>query len=294
MNKKAAEPAIVSNKSFQASPAVNLYHYDISSALQTTLEFEELISIFCNKIQDTISHNSLEYVNAEFGLAFKRGIIGRHSCSYALQIEEQQLGVLKLTRSQRFSKHELESLEGLLCCLIYPLRNATLFRQALQTAYTDPLTQTYNRSAFSDMLSREMQRANRSGSYLSLIFVDVDYFKSVNDSHGHACGDLALAAVATKIKDGIRGCDMVFRYGGEEFVVLLANTNRESAALIAERIRAYIESHVIAYGLATLSLTASLGVSSSEQDQDMETLIQRADSAMYQAKQLGRNRVCLG
>lgn len=294
MIKNTSDLAIVSNKSLQAAPAVNLHHYDISSALQTSLEFDELIAIFCNKIQTLIPHNSVEYVNAEFCLTFNRGLVGRHSCSYALQIEEQQLGKLKLTRSQRFAKRELEILESLLCCLIYPLRNASLLRQALQKAHTDPLTEIHNRSAFNDMLSREIQRANRNDSCLSLIFVDIDYFKSINDIHGHDCGDFALTAVAGKIKESVRGCDMVFRYGGEEFVVLLPETGHTEAALVAERIRYCIESHIIAYDMATLNLTVSLGISSTESEQDMDALVKRADRAMYKAKQLGRNRICIG
>ena len=293
MKEKAAELAIVSNKSFEASTAVNLHHYDISSALQTTLEFNELIAIFCNKIQATLPHNSVEYVNEEFNLEFKRGVIGRHSCSYALKVEEQQLGALKLTRSQRFSKDELKMLESLLCCLIYPLRNATLFHQALQMAFTDPLTKTHNRAAFNDTLLREINRASRGDQNLSLIFVDIDHFKLINDEHGHDCGDLALASVASWVKNSVRGCDTVFRYGGEEFVIILADTNQTDAAIIAERVRSSIESHTLAYGMDILNITASLGLSSLQKNDTPESLIKRADTAMYQAKQSGRNRVCL-
>lgn len=294
MKEKAAELAIVSNKSFEASTAVNLHHYDISSALQTSLEFIELITIFCNKIQATIPHNSAEYINSEFDLTFTRGVIGRHSCSYALKVEDQQLGELKLTRSQRFSKDELRMLESLLCCLIYPLRNATLFQQALQMAYTDPLTHTHNRTSFNDTLMREIKRANRCGQNLSLIFVDVDHFKSINDQYGHQCGDLVLASIAGWIKDSVRASDVVFRYGGEEFVILLADSNLEAATLIAERIREDIDSHTLAYGMDVLNMTASLGVSTLKDGEDTDSLVNRADAAMYQAKQQGRNRVCLG
>lgn len=167
MIEKSAQLAVVSNKSFEASTAVNLHHYDISSALQTTLEFSELISIFSQKIQATLPHTSVEYNNAEFDLEFSRGVVSRHTCSYALKVEDQQLGELKLTRSQRFSKEELKMLESLLCCLIYPLRNATLFHQALQMAYTDLLTKTNNRASFNDVLQREIKRARRSEQALS-------------------------------------------------------------------------------------------------------------------------------
>ena len=294
MKKKTAELAVVSNRSFEASTAVNLHHYDISSALQTSLEFGELIAIFGNKIQTTIPHNSVEYVNDEFDLEFKRGVIARHSCSYVLKVEDQQLGELKLTRTQRFSKDELKMLESLLCCLIYPLRNATLFHQALKMAYTDPLTKTNNRTAFNDQVMREIKRAERSEQHLSLIFVDIDHFKAINDDYGHTCGDMALASTAAWIKDSVRGSDVVFRYGGEEFVILLTDTHLDAAALIAERIRADIESHTLAYGMDILNITASLGVSSLRGNDSLEGFIKRADQAMYRAKSNGRNQVCLG
>lgn len=294
MKKKSAELAVVSNKSFESSTAVNLHHYDISSALQTSLEFGELIAIFGNKIQATVPHNSVEYVNDEFDLEFKRGVIARHSCSYVLKVEDQQLGELKLTRTQRFAKDELKMLESLLCCLIYPLRNATLFHQALKMAYTDPLTKTNNRTAFNDQVMREIKRAERSEQHLSLIFVDIDHFKSINDEYGHACGDMALASTAAWIKDSVRGSDVVFRYGGEEFVILLTDTNLDAAALIAERIRADIESHTLAYGMDILNITASLGVSSLRGNDSLEGFIKRADEAMYRAKANGRNQVCIG
>lgn len=293
-DKAAAELAVVSNKSFEASRAANLQHYDISSALQTTLEFTDLIGIFASKIQASIPHNSVEYINDEFGLDFKRGVIGRHSCSYALKVEDQQLGELKLTRSIRFSKNELKMLESFLCCLIYPLRNATLFRQALNMAYTDPLTKTQNRAAFNDMVIREVKRAQRGEHQMALMFVDIDHFKAINDQYGHDCGDHALASVAQWIKNSVRGSDIVFRYGGEEFVILLSDTSLQEAATIAERVRSDIENHTLAYGMSALNITASIGISAFRLDDNMDKLIKRADNAMYKAKQTGRNRVCMG
>lgn len=294
MKEKSAELAVVSNKSFESSTAVNLHHYDISSALQTTLEFEELIGIFCTKINLMIPHNGVEYNNSGFELNFKRGIFARHSCTYALKVEDMPLGELKLMRSHRFTKEEMRMLEGLLCCLIYPLRNATLYKKALRMAYTDPLTKVNNRTAFYDCLQREIKRADRTMQHLSMIFVDLDYFKSINDNYGHDCGDLALASVASWLMDNVRGSDAVFRYGGEEFVIMLTNTDATGASVIAERIRADIESHALAYGMDVLNITASLGVSSLKGNDNAELLIKRADQAMYEAKRQGRNRVCLG
>lgn len=291
MQKKAANLAVVSNNTFEAFKADNLTHYDISSALQTTLEFDELIHIFSNKIQNLIPHSGFVYNNEEFDLEIKNGIVTRSSCSYAMKVEEQQLGELKLMRRQKFSEQELTMIETLLCCLIYPLRNATLFQQAMNLAFTDVLTQTRNRSAFNDTVRREMRLAHRNGKHLSVVFIDIDHFKSINDNYGHQCGDLALTSVAKWINESIRSSDIVFRYGGEEFVVLLSDTDLHGAELLAERIRQNIENHIFAYGLETIRMTASLGTSSLRGDDTLDNFIDRADQAMYRAKQAGRNRV---
>ncbi|MGZ8160761.1 MAG: GGDEF domain-containing protein [Methylobacter sp.] len=291
MTSKPANLAIISNNTFEATKAVDLQHYDISSALQTSLEFNELIAIFSSKIANTIPHSAYVYINKEFELELKSGVFTRHSCNYALKVEQQQLGELKLMRNHRFSENDLQLLETLLCCLIYPLKNATLFHQALKMAYTDPLTQTHNRASFNDSINREMSLAVRNAKNLSLIFFDIDHFKAVNDTYGHGCGDLTLASSAKLIKESLRDSDMVFRYGGEEFVILLSDTDANGAELLAERIRTSIERHTIAYGMTTIKVTASLGVSTLRADDAAESFIKRADDAMYTAKNNGRNQV---
>ncbi|SCN47355.1 GGDEF domain protein [methanotrophic endosymbiont of Bathymodiolus azoricus (Menez Gwen)] len=133
MTAKIDNLAIISNNTFEATKASNLNHYDISSALQTTLEFHELVHIFSTKIQELVPHNGFIYTNTEFDLNIQKGIQTKNTCSYALKVEDQDLGELTLMRHTRFSKHEIDLLETLLCCLIYPLRNATLFNGALKT-----------------------------------------------------------------------------------------------------------------------------------------------------------------
>jgi len=291
MNRKSANLAIISNNTFEATKAVNLHNYDISSALQTTLEFNELIAIFSSKIAHKIPHSAFVYNNPEFDLEVKSGVFTRHSCNYALKVEQQQLGELKLMRNHRFSDADLQQLETLLCCLIYPLKNATLFHQALKKAYTDPLTQTHNRASFDDSIKREMSLAVRNAKSLSLIFLDIDHFKTINDAYGHECGDATLVLGVKWIKENLRDSDIVFRYGGEEFVILLNGTDANGAELLAERIRASIESHTIAFDMETLKITASLGVSTLRDNDTLESFVQRADKAMYTAKNRGRNQV---
>lgn len=293
MKKESTNLAIVSNNTFEASKSVNLQHYDISSALQTTLKFKELINIFCHKIENLIPHSGFIYENEEFTLKLSNGIKTRHTCTYALKAEEMQLGNLTIMRRQRFDDEEIKLLETLLCSLIYPLKNATLYSQALKMAYTDPLTKTSNRAAFDDSLQREIQLAHRNATHLSIIFFDIDHFKNINDTYSHECGDIALASAANCIKEAVRGSDMVFRYGGEEFVILLSDTPLEGAKVIADRIRQHVEKHTIAYDRNIIKLTASLGVSSLKGNDNIDSLINRADNAMYRAKNNGRNQVQL-
>jgi diguanylate cyclase (GGDEF)-like protein len=167
-----------------------------------------------------------------------------------------------------------------------------LYQNALKMAYTDPLTQVNNRTSFNELMRREMSLAFRHSKNLSLVFLDIDHFKAINDDYGHECGDFALAAVAKCIKSSLlRDSDMIFRFGGEEFVVLLSETDLAGAELVAERIRSTIESHTLSYDMSTINFTVSLGVSTLHADDDAESLLKRADEAMYKAKRNGRNRV---
>lgn len=291
MKSPVTKLSVVSNNTFEARKSASLQHYDISSALQTSLDFSDLIHIFSDKIQKFILHHSFTYYNDEFNLEINKGITTRYACAYALKVEEMPLGHLKLMRNHLFSDNEIKMLETLLCSLIYPLKNATLYKRALNLAFTDPLTKAYNRASFDDALQREINLANRKSNHLSIIFLDIDLFKSVNDDYGHECGDIALISVANSIKDTLRSTDVVFRYGGEEFVVLLNDTPVDGAKIISERIRQNIENHTIAYGMDVIKLTVSLGISSLRGNDTPDSLVKRADAAMYQAKKLGRNQV---
>ncbi len=157
----------------------------------------------------------------------------------------------------------------------------------------DQVTGVRNRRYFDDMLDKEFRRALRTRSSLSLIMVDLDHFKLVNDNYGHLAGDLSLKTVATAMYNIVkRPPDLVCRYGGEELAIILPDTDNKGAATIAERIRHQIESLVIKYQGETIKLTASLGVASliPNNQKTVSLLIELADKALYQAKKHGRNR----
>lgn len=162
-----------------------------------------------------------------------------------------------------------------------------------QLSDTDPLTQIYNRRYLMDMLAKELQRAERKGTHLSLVMIDIDHFKYVNDKYGHQGGDQVLTVLAALAQSGLRSYDFVARYGGEEFVMTLPETAHEDAIMIAERLRSRIQLHSYSGSLKGLSLTASMGVSTypAKFISSIADLVREADEAMYRAKSAGRNRV---
>jgi diguanylate cyclase (GGDEF)-like protein len=157
----------------------------------------------------------------------------------------------------------------------------------------DPLTDTGNRIAMEQMLHREVDMARRHMQPLSVLMLDLDHFKQINDSYGHGTGDEALKAVAATLKNQLRNVDMVFRFGGEEFLVLLSNTSREAAALVGERLRmAVLELQYLVQGRA-IDLSISLGCATLLPAESVDSLLRRADSALYVAKRNGRNRLAM-
>ena len=171
--------------------------------------------------------------------------------------------------------------------------NALTYLSAVRAAQKDPLTGINNRAAMDSALTREIEMARRHRTPLSLIVMDIDKFKSINDTYGHTTGDEIIKAF-TKVVDGIiRKTDMLFRYGGEEFVVIMSNTGRDGSMLLAERIRRGIERMEVLVPQRRSPVTVSLGVASLNGKEDGKALFKRADQALYQAKASGRNCVCL-
>jgi len=176
-------------------------------------------------------------------------------------------------------------------------RIINLEQRILKLATTDSLTGVLNRRAFMERMNEEIHRAKREGSPISLILMDIDHFKKVNDTYGHQTGDLVLQRVTDQLMDRSRAYDFVGRYGGEEFVICVRSTEDIDPQSIAERMRRNIEAQTIVTDQSnqTLRITASFGVGTSrpEYDDTLDSLIKRTDKAMYEAKKKGRNRVCV-
>jgi two-component system, cell cycle response regulator len=170
----------------------------------------------------------------------------------------------------------------------------TNVKQSIEMAVTDALTGLYNRRFMEKQLSALAMSAANRGKPLAILVIDVDYFKSINDNHGHDVGDRVLQELSCRLKDGLRNLDLACRTGGEEFIIVLPDTDRAVALRVGERLRKIISLKPFNAGVKSgpLSITVSIGVAAFEgSDDSMEGLLKRADDALYQAKRDGRNRV---
>lgn len=216
----------------------------------------------------------------------------RSGLTVPIVIRERTLGVLFLQdceRPREWSIDDIALLGSLADNLAVAIENAELHLEIERQAVTDGLTGVANRRSFNDSLSKEFERAKRYEQPLSLVVIDLDFLKKINDTYGHMTGDEAIKAIGTVLAQSSRSIDLTARYGGEEFCVLLPNTGIEMAEQLAERLRRLIrKTHVEGPGV----LSASLGVASYPLHADTpDALFLRADEALYRAKQDGRNRV---
>lgn len=158
-------------------------------------------------------------------------------------------------------------------------------------SWTDPLTQLFNRRSCEERFKNEIARFERTKEPFCVILGDLDHFKSINDTYGHNTGDYVLVKVANILKENSRKTDMVFRWGGEEFLFLLTGTEMKGGVITGEKIRAKIEENVFEHNQNILPITMSLGISVYKEGQVMEDCIKEADENLYSAKQAGRNRL---
>ena len=165
-------------------------------------------------------------------------------------------------------------------------------KMLVEINHRDHLTGTYNRRFLNSRLREEFERHRRYKRSMSLMMIDIDHFKSVNDTYGHLCGDFILKSVSDTIQAALRRVDILARYGGEEFCCILPETSFENSLLVAERIRSHVEAASYEYEGQTIKVTVSIGIPKSAELHDShESLLKNTDIALYEAKVSGRNRV---
>ncbi|OGR53494.1 MAG: diguanylate cyclase [Desulfobacula sp. RIFOXYB2_FULL_45_6] len=212
---------------------------------------------------------------------------------YEIHEENISLRLYMLAQKQLFLYHD-EIVNLILQGSSVALSRQLKMEHLRDAAVIDPLTQCYNRREFENQLNRHMASAVRHRTKLSVFMFDLDHFKEINDTYGHPAGDKVLREVSAMVKENIRTGDILTRYGGEEFLAILPETDKAKAMELADRLRIKISRKVILHGKDKIKITASFGVAEMNRNADMDQLIRNVDAMLYKAKLNGRNTVMPG
>ena len=254
--------------------------------LQTTLDIEQLLSIYLNAITSVYKINAVELET--FHGKFTAGKVHEHlqQMTLPIRIDNRLMGRLSYYSQKPITDILMSSLTGYQKSLVFPLRNALAFWQLQKMALKDPLTGIGNRAMYDDTIDRKIQHSKRYGDDFVLMVLDLDNFKQVNDQHGHLMGDEILTAFVKLVEQSLRGEDQMFRFGGDEFAVLLDKQGLQAAKIVAARINHAISQAplFVKYGVST-----SIGCACFNKADTATDLFARADKALYAAKDAGKN-----
>ncbi|VAW54152.1 hypothetical protein MNBD_GAMMA05-1526 [hydrothermal vent metagenome] len=264
---------------------------EFNNRLHEFLDFYQLFDTFINELRATIACDSIEYEDESTQTTLVNGNTGKHLCEYALKYDGLSLGDIKITRDTKFSSNELDLIDVMLAGLILPLRNALRYQQAIRLAQRDELTGLRNGSYYHDTINLEIERARRYKIPFSLLMFDLDDFEKINETYGREAGDMVLLDVARRIEGRARGSDVVYRNGGDEFLVFLPNTEKDEAMIVAQRIKDAVLNKACAYDNNDIFFTLSAGVVTVTHGDTAGKLIERADKAIFHAKILGKDRI---
>jgi diguanylate cyclase (GGDEF)-like protein len=260
-------------------------------------DIETLLSRFYRWASDLGLASGLSYTPAGETEVFSYGNRRHHSASYELSLDGSQLGSIALCRRDRFSENELLTIEQALGTFARCLRSAIEFTELQQLVTQDPLTGLGNRTSLHQWMERELSRTRRHNSPLALMMIDVDHFKQLNDELGHLGGDKILRAIASVFKRSTRGSDLLFRFGGDEFTIILPHTDCAGATEAAQQIRKNLaalsnEQMGLDVSFRGTRPDLSIGIACYQSGDTDVSLLQRADTHLYHAKAQGRGAVC--
>ncbi|WP_019624023.1 GGDEF domain-containing protein [Thioalkalivibrio thiocyanoxidans] len=272
-------------------------------SLTATLEFETVLQRLHEQLYALLQHSGWIFYTEGDEQSWSGGEDDRHRIEYGLSYNGASMGSLILMRGRRFSDAEQQQIEAVLGLAAPALHNAHRYRRLVSTLETDELTGLGNRRAFEIQGAKWLADCRRQDRPLSVLAIDLDHFKRINDDYGHSVGDELLRRVADTLRTATRQSDLLVRMGGEEFLAVLPGADLACAMECAERIRLAIGSTratATADDASALQsegmvrVTASIGVASVGRNTTLQALYQKADEALYAAKQSGRNRVLAG
>ena len=259
--------------------------YEITKELCRSLDENEIFKNFLARVPEHVTVDECYFLRDE-----KEKEKFTQSELIPLKIGK---GVVRYLALKGLRKEGREKFEILTQQFLLGLKRAILYERVQELAAMDGLTSVFGRRFLLERLKEELERSKKFNYTFSFLMIDIDRFKEQNDRFGHLVGDAILREVSKAMKENVREIDAIGRYGGEEFSVILTETDRSKALAAAQRIRQAIEARRIRAYDEEVNVTVSIGVSVFPQDaQDTDSLIEKADQALYKAKQEGRNRVC--
>ena len=267
-------------------------HYDPGKEMDIRISIHGNQPI-CHAIRrgESILVNDFE---KEFGVSSRSKYKSKSAMITLLKSGEKVLGIINISDKKdgsEFDDFDFSIAQNVNEHLATAISNANLFSQTRRLSITDGLTELYTHRYFQETLDREITRSMRYQLPLSLMMIDIDFFKRVNDTHGHQAGDCVLKALSLLIRKLLRRSDYACRYGGEEFAVILTETDIKKAGISAERVRSAVEKMVIPFGDLQIKITISIGLSTFEPGMRKQKMIELADLGLYEAKREGRNQV---
>lgn len=277
-------------KSYQLKSSQLNKTWRTAALLQTTLDLKSMIRTFSKEVENTVNHSGILYRHPESHTDLSIGRITKQSCSFQLLVENQKLGEITFMSGKPFTHKQSAQLEFLLASLVYPLRNALQYLASYQSSITDTLTGKSNRFIMSSALKHEIGLYKRYKTPLTMLIVDVDALKNINDQYGRHAGDKVIQATAETIEENIRETDTLVRYGGDEFILLLSNTTLSGAYTIAEHIREVMENMKVNYKNKDINISVSIGGASfSQKTTTSSDLLSQSYEALRLSKRNGRN-----
>jgi diguanylate cyclase (GGDEF)-like protein len=249
--------------------------------LQTTLELDKILTIFSMEAAKFIDFSGLYFKNQSLSKTLRGSRKAKQERQFELKINDEFIGVLTYAVNTPISITNYKVLEQLHQYLLYPLKNALQYHYAMQLAMQDSLTGLGNRRYFDEQLKRALHNANRHHSQIGLLLGDLNKFKAINDTHGHDIGDQVLQQFAQALRTCVRDSDSIFRFGGDEFAILVENASEYALDIIESRILKAIDNNAL---LTKYQVTCSLGKTFMNRADNESSLFKRADQALYRQK----------
>jgi len=278
-------PAAASH--FSAHPA------DVIDPLYQYLDLQTLVEKISVRFAESYSVQRVRFRASDFPFCVEHETCGlgtnSNELSLPLEFQSHAFGTLTLRRGNRFSTQESRALASEAQALSGPCNNALMYAHACYSACHDELTGLFNRSVLKSPLLSQLTHARHAS--LVLLVCDIDHFKSINDNYGHAVGDAVLRRFSAQLQSIISDDDIVVRYGGDEFVVTASNAHTQGVWNLAEKLRQSIQRCNIYIEGACIDLTTTIGVTTWQQGEPIESAILRADNALMKGKKTGRNKV---